>query len=210
MRVAVVQLLLMFVCLAASAWAGDLPDFDSDYAADQWLREHSAYYQKMVAEIEKRTGYTFRRSGEIPAGLLVWESGRMVVEMSNKLSGAKRVSILIFEITNGYQSAKHQEVDAGANSGRITSPREFGILHELVELDGLRHHRAVLEDLDQTIHGIPAAMLEWIVPDLKTLHDYQVPYAYDFLKAQEASGHTGHYHEWFYKQAPAGSRPARP
>ncbi len=39
-------LMLMFVALPMFAWAGALPEFGSDAAADQWLRENSAYYRK--------------------------------------------------------------------------------------------------------------------------------------------------------------------
>ncbi len=191
--------------------AGDPPKFESDAAADQWLRQASPYYRMMAEQIETRAApYSFRGSDEISGGMVGWESGKLIIEMSNTLSGPKRLSILIFEITNAFQDAQHREVDAGANTGRITSPREFGILHELVELDGLRHHRFVLQDLDRKLQGIPAAMLEWINPELKKLSDYELPYAFEYIKAQESGGHTKHYHEWFYRQAPPAAKPAAP
>ena len=72
-----------------------------------------------------------------------------------------------------------------------------------MELDSLRLHRTVLEELDRALGGIPAEMLHWINPDLKTLADYKLPLTFDYLKAMEASGHTAHYHEWFPKQSAA-------
>ena len=124
--------------------------------------------------------------------------------MGASLTGPERVSILIFELTNCYQAPQHQEVDRAASSGKIKTAREFGLLHEAVELDGLRHHRRVLEQLDATLHGIPPEMYRWISsnPGLRKLDDYQIPYAFDYFKAQSANGHTQLYYEWFARQAP--------
>lgn len=194
----------------ATVHAGDLPEFTSDTATDQWLREASPYYRMMAAQVESRAPYSFRAADELSGGMVRWESGKLIIELSTALIGPKRVSILIFELTNAFQDAQHREIDAGATAGRIATPREFGILHELVELDGLRHHRAVLADLDRKIDGIPAAMLQWINPRLNKLSDYEVPYAYEYLKAQESGGHTKHYHEWFHRQAPLPAKPAAP
>jgi hypothetical protein len=136
-----------------------------------------------------------------------WESGKLVIELGNSLAGAKRTSILIFELTNAYQDSQHREIDRGATEGRITTAREFGILHELVELDGLRHHRVVLEELDRRLQGIPADMFRWLSPKAVKLSDYEVPFAHDYIKAQEASGHTNHYYEWFPRQLPPATTP---
>jgi hypothetical protein len=44
---------------------------------------------------------------------------------------------------------------------------------------------------------------------LNKLGDYELPYAYDYIKAQESGGHTRHYHEWFYRQSPSpATKPA--
>jgi len=193
---------------ATNIRAGDPPNFNSDAAADQWLRQTSPYYCMMASQVESRAPYSFRDSEELAGGMVRWESGEVIVELSTALTGAKRLSILIFELTNAYQDGQHREIDAAVTAGRIPTPREFGILHELVELDGLRHHRAVLRELDPKLDGIPAAMLQWINPRLNRLSDYDVPYAYDFIKAQESGGHTKHYYEWFYRQAPPVSKPA--
>lgn len=200
-------LTFFLLTLSAAAHASDLPTFDSDAAADKWLRESSPYYRIMASNIDSRTGYSFRRSDRLPGGTVYSESGKPVIELSNSLSGAKRISILIFELTNVYQNSQHQEIDRGAAEGRITTAREFGILHELVEMDGLRHHRVVLEELDRRLQGIPAEMLRWINPRLNKLSDYNLPFAYDYIKAQEAGGHTKHYHEWFPRQAPPAATP---
>jgi hypothetical protein len=194
--------------MAASVKAGDPPHFASDLAADQWLREASPYYRRMAGQIETRASYSFRGSDELSGGIVRWESGKLIIELSNSLSGAKRLSILIFEITNAFQDAQHREIDANVTAGRVATPREFGILHELVELDGLRHHRLVLQELDRKLQGIPPGILQWINPELQKLGDYELPYAFEYIKAQESGGHTKHYHEWFYRQVPPPPRPA--
>ncbi len=196
-----------------SAWstslALNLPAFDSDISADQWLREHSGYYRMMATEVDHKTGYSFARSSKIAGGNVKMEAGKLVIELSDAISGAKRLSILIFEMTNCYQHPQHKEIDDAAAGGRITNAREFGMLHELVELDGLRHHRLVLDDLDRELKGIPAEMLQWINPKLQKLSDYNLPFAYDYMKAQEKGGHTQHYYDWFPKQAKSPGGTAR-
>ena len=145
-------------------------------------------------------------AAEVGEGLL--DVGRVVVGLVGVLGaeGAERVSVLIFELTNCYQAPQHQEVDHAAGAGKIKTAREFGLLHEVVELDGLRHHRRVLEELDTVVHGVPVEMFRWLSSnrDLAKLNDYQVPYAFEYLKAQEANGHTQQYYDWFPKQAKRG------
>jgi hypothetical protein len=197
-------LLLSASCLVA----GDLPTFATDADADKWLRESSPYYRMMATTIDSRGGYSFRGSEQLSGGMVLWEDGKLLVELGNSLTGAKRVSILIFELTNAYQSPQHQEIDRGVTEGRITTAREFGILHELIEYDGLRHHRVVLQELDRHLQGIPADMVRWLVPKATKLSDYELPFAHDYIKAQEASGHTAHYYEWFPRQLPPPANPA--
>ena len=197
----VFALLSATLILASFSWGGEFPAFESDFATDQWLREHSGYYRMMSDAVQAKTKYTFARSAQIPGGDVKMEDGKLVIELSDTLTGAKRVSILIFELTNCYQQPQHREIDEAAASGRLTTAREFGILHELVEMDGLRHHRFVLEDLDRELKGIPPVMLQWINPKLQKLSDYNVPFAYDHIKAMEKGGHTQHYYDWFPKQA---------
>ena len=175
---------------------------------DQWLRQQSAYYRKMASAVDADVGYSIRGSDKLAMGMVQWEEGKMVIELGNALTGAKRMSVLVFELTNAFQSPQHREIDRGATEGRITTAREFGVLHELIELDGLRHHRTVLAELERPLGSIPAEMLRWINPKLNKLSDYAVPYAHDYIKAQEASGHTAHYHSWFPRQAPPAATPA--
>jgi hypothetical protein len=195
-------ILIFIVATGLTAGAAELPDFASDAAADRWLRAASAYYRTMAAAVDSRTGYRFRSSKKLAGGVVTWEQGKPVIELGDALAGAERVSILIFELTNCFQAPQHQEIDHAAGAGKIKTAREFGLFHEVVELDGLRHHRRVLEELDATLHGIPPEMFRWIssTPGLRKLDDYQLPYAYDYLKAQSANGHTQLYYDWFPRQ----------
>jgi hypothetical protein len=191
-----------FLVLSVGVFAGEIPVFESDSAADGWLRENSPYYRMLASSIDTRSGYTFRDSAELSAGMARWENGKLVIELGHSLTGAKRVSILAFELANAYLSPQHQEIDREVTERRITTAREFGIRHELIELDALRHHRVVLEELDRRLSGVPVEMLSWISPGAASLGDYQLPFAHDYIKAQEASGHTAHYYKWFARQLP--------
>jgi hypothetical protein len=189
--------------VAVRAAAGELPAFESDAAADRWLRAHSPSYRRMATQIDNRGGYSFQGTDHLSMGMVGWKDGKPVIELANTLTGAKRVSILIFTLADIYESPQHKEIDDDAAEGRIASEREFTVLHVLVQLDGLRHHRDVLEDIDRQVEGVPAEMLRWINPRLNKLSDYLLPMAYQFVKAQEAGANARYYHEWFYKQARA-------
>lgn len=201
---------LLLTSAAVQVHAATLPVFESDQAAHLWLKKHSPYYKLMAAEVEKR--------GELVFGTLEDRSGGMVengvglpgsrILLAKDLKGAQRVSILIFELTNAYQQRLHDEVDKRARSGAIATPEEFGLLHELIEYDGLRYHRFVLAELDAVLEGgIPREMLAWINPKLTNLASYELPLAFEYVKAQAEGGHTDHYHRWFWKQK--GAEPAR-
>ena len=205
------KLLLLFLFLAGGplARAAEFPAFESDAAADTWLRANSEYYRTMATAVDHRTGYSFRTAKNLSGGVVTWEKDKPVIVLSSALTGAHRVSVLIFELTNCFQAPQHQEVDRSARTGKIKTAREFGVLHEIVELDGLRHHRRVLEELDAAMHGIPVDMFRWVSSnseDFTKLDDYQLPYAFDYVKAQEASGHTQQYYEWFPRQARGGKK----
>ena len=192
-------LFLLLLCFAWPACAGELPRFSSDEEADAWLRKQSPYYAMMAEDVDRRGGYKFRTANH-RKGMVLYERGQRYIEMNEALAGPERVSILIFELTNAHQEARHQEVDARARDGRIRDAIHFGLLHELVEYDGLRHHRKVLAELDKTVGGVPREMLTWLNPALTTLASYELPYAFVYVEAQAKSGHTAHYHRWFEKQ----------
>src|SRR5947209_8174054 len=108
--------LFLFLALLAPlmATAADFPSFASDAEADQWLRQHSPYYEKMAGEVDQRGGYKIRTSKECAKGLVSIQDGQRFIDLNPSLTGPERVSILIFELTNAFQEPAHQEVDARA------------------------------------------------------------------------------------------------
>jgi hypothetical protein len=189
----------VLLLISSAACAVELPDFKSDQAADSWLRENSASYKSMAEVLEKSGGYSIEPSSRIPGGLAYYLEGKGRIELSDTLKGAHRVSVLIFEITNLFQERKHREVTDRVRRGELNDALKFGLLRESIEYDGLRLHLKVLVDLKPSLGIIPAEMITWISSNAKTFADYQLPYAYDYLKAQEASGHTAHYLKLFEK-----------
>ena len=152
----------------------ELPLFSNDWDADAWLRSNSPAYDSMAKEVDRRGGYNFRSWNE-PRGTLVHENGGRYVQLNPALKGGERLSILTFEITNIFQDEKHREIDQRARTGAIRDAEMFALRHELIEYDGLRFHRKVLEDLEKSLGAIPREMLTWINPQLATL--WQLPSA---------------------------------
>jgi hypothetical protein len=105
----------------------------------------------------------------------------------------------MFEMTNLYQERRHQDVADRVRRGELNNPPVFGLWRESIEYDGLRMHRDMLLELKPALGTIPPAMITWVSSTAKTFAEYQLPYAYDYLKAQEASGHTAHYLRLFEK-----------
>lgn len=187
-----------------------LPDFASDPDAHAWLQKHSPYYKTMTEEVEKDGSVSYGVLEVRTGGLVERGNGGRRILLAKELKGAHRLSVQIFELTNLYQQKRHDAVDERARGGVIKTPEEFGLLHELVEYDGLRYHRFVLAELDAVLKGgIPRAMLTWINPELTNLASYELPLAFEFVEAQAKSGHTAHYHEWFWTQKLVAPKAAR-
>jgi len=176
--------------------AAELPSFANDKDADAWLRSKSPFYDSMAREVDGRGGYTFR-SWDQPRGNVVQTNGTRYIQLNPDLKGGERLSILIFEMTNAYQDAKHIEIDQRARTGVIKNAEVFALRHELIEYDGLRYHRDVLSELDKSMGGIPREMLTWINPGLTTLDSYSLPLAHNYLESQNKGGHTDHYRKYF-------------
>ena len=130
-------------------------------------------------------------------GTVIHGEGTKYIQLSDDLKGTKRLSVLIFEMTNAYQSHKHSEIDQRARNGAIKDAEVFSLRHELIEYDGLRYHRNVLSELATSVGGIPQEMLTWINPQLTTLESYSLPLAHDYLECQDKGGHTEHYRRCF-------------
>ena len=190
-------LLLLGISLAGTPTG--LPVFESDQQADQWLREQSPWYRSMAQVVDQRGGYTIGRTTEMPGGVAYFKGGRGFIELNDSLKGPHRVSVLIFELTNLYQEQRHQEVADRVRHGDLNNPAAFGLLRETIEYDGLRLHRDVLLELKTVLGTVPPEMITWVSSTARSFDKYQLPFAYDYLKAQQASGHTGHYIRLFEK-----------
>ncbi len=173
--------------------------FASDREADRWLRTNSAWYRTMAEDVDRRGGYTVRGTTETPGGLAYFEDGRGYIELNDGLKDAHRFSVLIFELTNLYQEQRHQEVADRVRRGALNDPAVFGLLREIIEYDGLRLHRDVLLELKPVLGAVPPEMITWVSSTARTFAEYHLPYAYDYLKAQAAGGHTAHYLKLFEK-----------
>lgn len=196
--------LLLVVALLvplAGLCAGVVPDFPSDTAADQWLRRQSPAYLRMAEFVDRRWGCAFGRTTESPGGLAYIRDGRGHVDLNDALKGAHRVSVIIFELTNLYQQDRHEEITTPVRRGQLKDATKFALLREAVEYDGLRLHREVLVDLERTVGTLPPEMITWVSSTATNLAGYALPYAHDYFKAQEASGHTEHYRRLFRKHA---------
>lgn len=185
---------------ADAAWERDLlakwPEWTADRAIDTWLREKSPYYKSMADNVGGSGGYEFRVTNrEIP--WLAIEAGIRYIELPDKLRGPERVSQIIAAIGNLLQYPKHAEIDEEVKAGKIDSAAEFAILHELVEFDGLRLHRQVLEEIAKDLGGVPKEMYRWINARSAGGLIYEIPMLYDFIKTCEASGRFARYKERF-------------
>jgi len=190
---------LLLLLGSTAVCSAELPDFKSDREADQWVRKHSTYYRRLAEAVDRRGGYAFAVTKAYPGGLAYFKEGRGYIELNDNLKGAHRVSVLIFELTNLYQEGRHQEVANRVRRGELNDPAVFGLWREMIEYDGLRLHRDILVELESALGNLPAEMITWVSSTAKRFTDYRLPFAYDYLKAQAASGHTDHYHRLFKK-----------
>ena len=183
--------------LARCAHAASVPSFASDSDADRWLRDHSPAYREMAVAVDQRWGCTFGVTTNAPGGLAYLRDGRGHIDLNDRLQGARRVSIIAFEMTNLFQQDRHEEITSRVRRGELRDATEFALLRETVEYDGLRLHRRVLEDLERDTGPLPPEMITWASSTATNLAGYALPYAYDYLKAQQAGGHTDHYRRLF-------------
>ena len=176
-----------------------LPEFKTDQEADGWLRAHSPKYRNMAEAVDRSGGYTIGRTADMPGGVAYFQDGRGHLEMNDALTGAHRVSVLIFELTNLYQEPRHREATDRVRRGELNDAAVFALWRESIEYDGLRLHRDVLLELQPALGTVPPEMITWASSTAASFAEYQLPFAYDYLKAQQASGHTAHYLRLFEK-----------
>lgn len=177
--------------------AGVIPDFSSDVESDQWLRKLSPAYLRMAEFVDRRWGYEFGKTTNADGGLAYLKDGKGHIDLNDALKDAHRVSVIVFELTNLYQQDRHEEITTLVRRGELRDMTRFAMLREAVEYDGLRLHREVLVELERKVGELPPEMITWASSTATNLAGYALPYAYDYFKAQAASGHTDHYRRLF-------------
>lgn len=192
-------LLLLLLLPVAMLQAGVIPSFTNDVAADQWLRQQSPSYLRMATYVDRKWGTEFGVATNSPGGLAYLKDGKGHIDLNERLKGAHRVSVIVFEMTNLYQQERHEEITTPVRCGKQQDATKFAMLREAVEYDGLRLHREVLVELEQKMGELPPEMITWVSSTATNLSSYALPYAYDYLKAQAKSGHTEHYYRLFKK-----------
>jgi hypothetical protein len=119
----------------------------SDEALDKALQNHSQKYARMADAVRQRQEYMIETSTEPPLGVVIGRDKQLVIQLNPALKGARRASILIWEMANAFQRPRFDEIDRRARNGEIDNHIEFGLRMEIIEYDSFRHHREVLEEL---------------------------------------------------------------
>jgi hypothetical protein len=185
---------------AAIASAFDFSSFKTDAERDQWLKANSTTYAKIAEEIRARKdlhGYRFVSKGDVRRGMVLWSDGYLEVRLNKELSGADRITTLIFEVANGSRHRDHQQIDLAADKGLIRTAEEFGLAHEMVEYEALRMHRQVLLELESRAGPLPREFFYYVTPLPRSTAEYRLPDLFHYLKAQKETGHTAEYYKLF-------------
>lgn len=180
-----------------------LPLARSDVEVDAWLQRASATYARMLREIRARPEVVDLRwveTAEVADAAVASREGVLEVQLSPGLKGARRISLIAFELANAYRNREHQAIDRAVDSGLITSAAEFGLAHELYEYEALRLHRQILIELEERTGSLPAEMF-MIRPAPPSARESQLPDLLHYLKTQRDTGHTDHYRRWFERRA---------
>jgi len=199
-------LALIVQCAVAGA---AVPEFKTDQAADLWLRQASATYARAVKEIAARKnvrGHRIVTRKDVPMGMAARVGDMMEIQLNPKLTGARRVSTLMFEMANAYRFDAHEAIDLAADRGLITTAREFGLAHEIYEYEALRIHREMLIEIAAAHGPLDKAFFYFVTPAPRSIATYRLPSLYTYLKTQKDSGHTEHYYKHFRLRAAARLR----
>jgi hypothetical protein len=189
--------LFLLPVLVALAPAGDWPESYAEL--DTLLSTRSAKYKALADDVRKRQPYRILPTDEFPLANVKDGDGELVIEINPRVPPGRRPTLLIWEMANAYQRPNFQEISRRAIAGEIASAREYGLRMEIVEHGSHRLHREVLEELSEAGIPITGDFLFFLNPQLKSLDEYQIPSAHDYLEAQAKSGHTRHYERWYYR-----------
>lgn len=176
----------------------DLNTCKDNQAIDAYLRKTSSMYAAMARLVEFRGGYQFEDRDDIEGGY--WYPSNRTIGIKSQLQGPGRITIVAFEMTNAYQQRLHCQVDQAAMVGTITSETEFSLRHELVEYDGMRIHREILKELEQSQGKLSGEYFFVSLKKPESVNEYQLPLVMDFVAQMESSGHSDLYRKWFRNQ----------
>jgi hypothetical protein len=188
-------LLLLLHCVNVEAH--ERPDVYAEL--DEWLSARSARYRGMADAVRKRQPYRIAPTTEFPLGNVKDGDGELVIELNPGIPKERLATILIWEMANAFQRERFAEVTRRAVVGEIVNEREYGIRMELVEYDSHQLHRDVLEELSRAGVTISGDFLSFLDPKARSLSDYRIPTAPDYIEAQAKSGHTKHYEQWYHR-----------
>ncbi len=175
-------------------------DFDGckdNAAIDSFLRKASPLYGAMARIVELDQAYQFKDKTDLEAGK--WNAAERTIEIHSRLKGAKRASVIAFEMTNAFQQRLHTEVDLAAAGGTITTESEFALRHELIEYDGLRLHREMLKEIEAALGKLPPEFFFFSNPKPASVAEYKLPLVVDYVKQMKGTGHTAFYYQRFHK-----------
>jgi hypothetical protein len=185
-----------------------MPEFEKDRDIDAWLQSSSTRYRRMVELVNQRGGFEIHRASEvneggkitpIPKAFSYNDNGQRKIILNPKLQQGAAASMIIFEVTNLFQEDRHTEINNDAMTGKITCGDEYAILRQLVEFDGLRHHRDVLSELQATTGTLSPDFFSVFPTSARTLENHELPSVYFLIKSEKHSGHRAYYLSTFEK-----------
>lgn len=184
----------------------ELPLDASDHRADLWLRRASPTYARMVREIRARpevTDLLFRAPAEVPQAAAVFRAGNLEIQVNPEIRGARRLTLIAFEVANAYRQREHDAIDRAVDEGLITTAAEFGLAHELYEYEALRLHRQVLLEVEERVQRPLPGPMFMTAPPPPSAKASQLPDLLRYLEHQRVTGHTAHYERWFERRKKA-------
>lgn len=190
----------------------ELPLGASDHRSDLWLRRASPTYARMVREIRARpevSDLLFRAPAEVPQAAAVFRAGKLEIQVNPEIRGARRLTLIAFEVANAYRQREHDAIDRAVDQGLITTAAEFGLAHEIYEYEALRLHRQVLLEVEERVERPLPGDMFMTTPPPPSAKASQLPDLLRYLEHQRATGHTAHYERWFARRKGAASQGER-
>lgn len=170
---------------------------------DAWLTIKSSIYREMIKDIRARPAfgtYIIKDSISVKSGNTYARNGRLEIHVNPELSPARKISTIIFEMSNVYFNPEHQKIDLLVDKGFIKTKEEFGLAHEIYEYEAIRMHKSVIGDINNSCNRLPKEFYHLVSIKDRDFEDYKIPDLDRYLENQLKSGHTAHYYLWFSKR----------